>query len=107
MSTEKPDVETLVRKARAIVNMVMENLGTGHDATDDTEYALWTVSDLLSQVERHLEESSEWSDLGEDELAVQDEGGIMRFDQVFPTDRINVGVTPDGVTLTTMHGEIK
>ena len=101
MSTEKPDVETLVRKARAIVNMVMENLGTGHDATDDTEYALWTVSDLLSQVERHLEESSEWSDLGEDELAVQDEGGIMRFDQVFPTDRVDIKVTPDGVTLVT------
>jgi hypothetical protein len=107
MSTEKPDVETLVRKARAIVNMVMENLGTGHDATDDTEYALWTVSDLLSQVERHLEESSEWSDLGEDELAVQNKGRTVFFDDILPEDRIDIGVTPDGVTLTTLHGEIK
>lgn len=107
MSTEQPDAETLIRKARAIVNMVMENLGTGHDANDDTEYALWTVSDLLSEAERKLGESPEWPDMGEDELAVQNKRRTVFFDDILPEDRINVGITSDGVTLTTTHGEIK
>jgi len=84
MSKEPHDPETLIRKARAIVNMVMENLGTNHDATDDTEYALWTVSDLLSEAERQLGEPPERTDMEEDELALQDEDRVVHFDELLP-----------------------
>lgn len=101
MSKETDDVETLICKARAIVNMVMENLGTGHDPTDDTEYALWTVSDLLSEAERKLGESPERTDLGEDELAFQDDDRVVHFDELLPPDTTphNIIRVPDSAVL--------
>jgi len=100
MTAKEMDIDTLICKARGIIRVCMDAVGARASTEEDLEYALWTVSDLLSEAQQKLEESSERPDLGEDELAVQDKGGIMRFDQVFPTDRINIGVTPDGAVVS-------
>lgn len=107
MTAKEMDIDTLICKARGITRVCMDAVGARASTEEDLEYALWAVSDLLSEAQRKLEESSERPDLGEDELAVQDEGRIVFFDDILPEDRIDIGVTPDGVTLTTLHGEIK
>ena len=95
------EIDELVCKARAIVNITMENVALNRESNDDIEYALWAASGLLSQAIELLNKPPERSDLGEDELAVQDEGRIVYFDEILPEDRIDVRVSPEGVTLTT------
>ena len=95
------EIDELVCKARAIVNITMENVALNRETNDDIEYALWAASGLLSQAIELLNKPPERSDLGEDELAVQDEGRIVYFDEILPEDRIDVRVSPEGVTLTT------
>lgn len=97
------EIDSLICKARAIVNITMENVALSKgEANDDTEYALWAASGLLSQAIELLEQPApKRSKLGEDELAVQDEGRIVYFDDLLPEDRIDVRVSPEGVTLTT------
>ena len=96
------EIDELLCKARAIVNITMENVGLNRETNDDVEYALWAASGLLSQAIELLEQPTpKRSDLGEDELAVQDEGRIVYFDEILPEDRIDVRVSPEGVTLTT------
>ena len=95
------EIDELVCKARAIVNITMENVSQNRESNDDIEYALWAASGLLSQAIELLNKPPERSDLGEDELAVQDEGRVVYFDEILPEDRIDVRVSPEGVTLTT------
>ena len=95
------EIDELVCKARAIVNITMENVALNRESNDDIEYALWAASGLLSQAIELLNKPPERSDLGEDELAVQDEERIVYFDEILPEDRIDVRVSPEGVTLTT------
>jgi len=107
MSTLMMDLETRLCKARGIVRVVMENIGAGNDSREDTEYALWAVSDLLSEAIDQCTEPPEWPVLGEDELAVQDGGGIVHFDRLFPEEVPDepegpeLRVTPDGTVVTT------
>lgn len=96
------EIDELLCKARAIVNITMENVALNRETNDDVEYALWAASGLLSQAIELLEQPTpKRSDVGEDELAVQDEGRIVYFDEILPEDRIDVRVSPEGVTLTT------
>ena len=96
------EIDELMCKARAIVNITMENVALNRETNDDVEYALWAASGLLSQAIELLEQPTpKRSDVGEDELAVQDEGRIVYFDEILPEDRIDVRVSPEGVTLTT------
>lgn len=102
MSALLMELETTLCKARGIVRIAMDNLGTGRGLDEDIEYALWTVSDLLSNAIELLDEPPEWPILGQDELAVQDEGGIVHFDKIFPEDDgPELHVTPDGAVVTT------
>jgi hypothetical protein len=107
MKHEMMDLESTIFKARGIVRVIMDSIGCGEESIEEIEYSLWAVSDLLSTAIRQCNEASERSDLGEDELAVQNKGRTVFFDDLLPEDRIDIGVTPDGVTLTTMRGEDK
>jgi hypothetical protein len=107
MKHEMMDLESTIFKARGIVRVIMDSIGCGEESIEEIEFSLWAVSDLLSTAIRQCNEASERPDLGEDELAVQNKGRTVFFDDILPEDRINIGVTPDGVTLTTMHGEDK
>ena len=96
------EIDSLVCKARAIVNITMENVALNKEANDDVEYALWAASGLLSQAIELLEQPTpQRAKVGEDELAVQDEGRVVYFDDLLPEDRIDIRVNPEGVTLTT------
>ena len=108
MSTLMMDLETRLCKARGILRVVMDNIGADNDSGEDIEYALWAVSDLLSEAIDQCSKPPQWPVLGEDELAVQDEGGIVHFDQIFPEDESGIPdngpelrVTPDGAVITT------
>jgi hypothetical protein len=95
------EVDELLCKARAIVNITMENIGQNRESNDDIEYALWAASGLLSQaIELLNEPTPKWPDMGADELAVQDEGGIIHFDKIF-SEGPELRVTPDGAVVTT------
>lgn len=97
------EIDSLICKARAIVNITMENVALCKGETnEDTEYALWAASELLSKAIELLEQPTpKRSKLGKDELAVQDEERVVYFDDLLPEDRIDVRVSPEGVTLTT------
>ena len=98
---EIEEIDELMCRARAIVNITMENLSQNRESDDDIEYALWAASGLLSQAIELLNKPPKRSNVGKDELAVQDEGRIVYFDEILPEDRIDVRVSPEGVTLTT------
>ena len=102
MTSTEMDIDTLICKAKGITRVCMDAIGARASTEEDIEYALWTVSDLLSEAQRKLEEASERPDLGEDELAVQDERRIVHFDNILPEEEPELRVTPDGAVITTL-----
>jgi hypothetical protein len=101
MNHEMKDLDSTLCKARGIVRVIMDSIGCGEESIEEIEYSLWAVSDLLSTAIRQCNDASERADLGKDELAFQDEKGIIHLDELLPEEGPELRVTPDGAVITT------
>jgi len=101
MNHEMKDFDSTLCKARGIVRVIMDSIGCGNESIEEIEYSLWAVNDLLSTAIDQCADAPQWPDLGKDELAVQDERGVIHFDNILPEEGPELRVTPDGAVITT------